>query len=187
LETFDIWLEYLKTEPTIKPKFFVFQFTNIVRDIGHTQSKYRSTGGIFGMEFYEDIKYAIAKLNPVHIRTKEDIEKMNPILTKIFQIILLEVKKRFTILEDRYGCKCIYLLGSVEEYSKNLINDITKTDEYCLPIIYNNVQYESWDIMNRRCGLTLRENIGVNDDHPCLESHHWLANQLYNKYLEISK
>jgi hypothetical protein len=41
--------------------------------------------------------------------------------------------------------------------------------------------------MNRKCGLPLRENIGVNDDHPCLESHNWLANQLYKKYLEISK
>jgi hypothetical protein len=187
LETLDIWLEYLKGEPTIIPKFFVFQFTNIVRDIGHTQSKYRSTGGIFGSEFYEDIKYTIAKLNPVHIRTKGDIEKMNPILTKIFQIILLEVKKRFSILEDKYGCKCIYFLGSVEEYSKHLIHDIASIDDYCLPIIYDGTPYESWDIMNRKCGLTLRENIGVNDDHPCLESHNWLANQLYKKYLEISK
>jgi len=187
LETLDIWLEYLNSEPTIIPKFFVFQFTNIVRDIGHTQSKYRSTGGIFGSEFYEDIKYTIAKLNPVHIRTKGDIEKMNPILTKIFQIILLEVKKRFSILEDKYGCKCIYFLGSVEEYSKHLIHDIASIDDYCLPIIYDGTPYESWDIMNRKCGLTLRENIGVNDDHPCLESHNWLANQLYKKYLEISK
>jgi hypothetical protein len=187
LETFDVWLDYLNGEPSIKPKLFVFQFTNVVRDIGHTQSKYRSTGGIFGTEFYEDIKYAIAKLNPVHIQTREDIQKMNPILTKIFQIILLEVKKRFSILEDKYGCKCLYFIGSVEEYSKHLIHNITQNDNYSLPINYNGTSYESWDIMNRKCGLTLRENIGVNDDHPCLESHLWLANQLYNKYLEISK
>jgi hypothetical protein len=64
---------------------------------------------------------------------------------------------------------------------------MVKNDEYYLPTIYNDTPYESWDIMNRKCGLTLRENIGVNDDHPCLESHIWLANQLYKKYLEISK
>jgi hypothetical protein len=187
IETLDIWLDYLKSEKAIQPKLFVFQFTNVIRDIGHTQNKYRSTGGIFGTEFYEDIKYAIAKLNPVHIQTKEDIEKMNPILTKIFQIMLLEVKKRFSILEDKYGCKCIYLIGSVEEYSKHLVYEVVKDDLYNLPIIYNDIPYESWDIMNRKNKWTLRENIGVNDDHPCLDSHHWLANQLYKKYLEISK
>jgi hypothetical protein len=187
LETMDTWIDYLKLENGITPKLCVFQFTNIIRDIGHTQSKYRSTGGIFGAELYEDIKYAIARLNPTHIQTKSDIEKMNPILVKIFNVMLLEVKKRFTILEEKYGCKCIFLLGSVEEYSKNLIYDIAKDDEHYLPVIYNDTVYESWDIMNRKCGLTLRENIGVNDDHPCLESHNWLANQLYKKYLEISK
>jgi len=187
LETMDIWLDYLTIENTITPKLCIFQFTNIIRDIGHTQSKYRNTGGVFGAELYEDIKYAVARLNPTHIQTKSDIEKINPILLKIFNTMLLEVKKRFTILEEKYGCKCIFLLGSVEDYSKNLIHDVVKNDEHYLPTIYNGVPYESWDIMNRKCGLTLRENIGVNDDHPCLESHYWLANQLYNKYLEISK
>jgi hypothetical protein len=187
LETMDIWLDYLKFENEITPKLCVFQFTNIIRDIGHTQSKYRNTGGVFGAELYEDIKYAVARLNPTHIQTKSDIEKMNPILVKIFNTMLLEVKKRFTILEEKYGCKCIFLLGSVEEYSRNLIYDMVKDDIHYLPTIYNDVPYESWDIMNRKCSLTLRENIGVNDDHPCLESHNWLANQLYKKYLEISK
>jgi hypothetical protein len=187
LETMDIWFDYLKLETEITPKLCVFQFTNIIRDIGHVQNKYRSSGGIFGAELYEDIKYTIARLNPTHIQTKSDIERMNPILVKIFNVMLLEVKKRFTILEEKYGCKCIFLLGCVEEYSRNFIYDMVKNDEYYLPTIYNDTPYESWDIMNRKCGLTLRENIGVNDDHPCLESHIWLANQLYKKYLEISK
>ena len=187
LEIMDKWLDYLNHETQLNPKLCVFQFTNIIRDIGHAQSNYRNTGGLFGAELYEDIKYTIARLNPTHIQTKSDIEKMNPILLKVFTIMLLEVKKRFTILEEKYGCKCIFLLGSVEEYSRNLIYDIAKNDEYYLPTIYNDIPYESWDIMNRKCGLTLRENIGVNDDHPCLESHNWLANQLYKKYLEISK
>lgn len=187
LETIDIWLDYLKKDQSILPKLFIFQFTNIIRDIGHVQSKYRSTGGIFGIEFYEELKYVIARLNPVHIQTKSDIQKINPLLAKIFQIILLEVKKRFSILEDRYGCKCIYLMGSVEEHSKQMLHNINKYDQYNLPIIYNDIEYESWDIMNRKNKWTLRENIGVNDDHPCLDSHHWLANQLYKKYLEISK
>ena len=187
LETMDTWIDYLKLENGITPKLCIFQFTNIIRDIGHAQNKYRSTGGLFGAELYEDIKYTIARLNPTHIQTKGDIEKMNPILVKIFNTMLLEVKKRFTILEEKYGCKCIFLLGSTEEHSRKLVYDIVKDDAYYLPTIYNDTPYESWDIMNRRCNLTLRENIGVNDDHPCLDSHHWLASQLYKKYLEISK
>jgi hypothetical protein len=144
-------------------------------------------GGVFGGELYEDIKYAIAKLNPTFIQTKRDIELINPILLKVFNIMLLEVKKRFSILEEGYGCKCIFLLGPTEEYSRKLVYDLVKDDEYYLPTIYNDITYQDWDTMNKKCGLTLRENIGVNDDHPCLESHHWLANQLYKKYLEISK
>jgi hypothetical protein len=187
LETMDVWLEYLNMETAIIPKLCVFQFTNVIRDIGHAQGKYRNTGGVFGGEFYDDIKYVIARLNPTFIQTRSEIEKMNPILLKVFSIILLEVKKRFTILEEKYGCKCIFLLGSTEEHSRKLVYDVVKDDEYYLPTIYNDTPYEDWDIMNRKCGITLRENIGVNDDHPCLDSHHWLANQLYKKYLEISK
>ena len=187
LETMDVWLEYLNMETAIIPKLCVFQFTNVIRDIGHAQGKYRNTGGVFGGEFYDDIKYVIAKLNPTFIQTKHDIELINPILLKVFNIMLLEVKKRFSILEEGYGCKCIFLLGPTEEYSRKLVYDLVKDDEYYLPTIYNDITYQDWDTMNKKCGLTLRENIGVNDDHPCLESHHWLANQLYKKYLEISK
>jgi hypothetical protein len=188
LETMDIWLDYLNFEKGITPKLCVFQFTNVTRDIGHVQGKYRdSSGGVFGAELYEDIKYTIARLNPTHTPGKSDIAKMNPILVKVFNVMLLEVKKRFTILEEKYGCKCIFLLGSTEEHSRKLVYDVVKDDEHYLPTIYNDTPYEDWDVMNKECGLTLRENIEVNDGHPCLESHHWLANQLYKKYLEISK
>jgi hypothetical protein len=74
IETLDIWLDYLKSEKAIQPKLFVFQFTNVIRDIGHTQNKYRSTGGIFGTEFYEDI-------NEVKTRLQQDAEMIQCVVS----------------------------------------------------------------------------------------------------------
>lgn len=186
LETLDMWIDYIKMEKSISPKLCVFQFTNVIRDITHVYTTYKASGGIYGDSFYEEIKFVIAKLNPMNSHSKKDIEDMNPILLKCFQLILLEIKKRFSILEG-LGCKCIYFVGSSEEYSASLVTESIKGDVYNFPIIYEGNRYDSWDQMNRKNKWTLRENLDVNDDHPCLDSHQWLAHNIYQKYLEISK
>lgn len=186
METLDMWIDYIKMEKVLRPILCVFQFTNIIRDINHVYTNYKTSGGIYGESFYEEIKFVIAKLNPMSSHSKEDIEHMNPILAKCFRLILLEIKKRFSILE-KLGCKCIYFVGTSEYNSSHLVTELIKDDVYNFPLIYSGVQYNSWDEMNRKNKWTLRENINVNDDHPCLDSHQWLGQNLYRKYLEISQ
>jgi hypothetical protein len=123
-------------------------------------------------------------LNPI---TKVEKVELGILFDKVFQIILLQVKKRFRILEEEFGINIIYFLGPVDQYSNDLVAQHIIEDYRYLPLEYNSVTYHSWDILNRENKWTLREKIGVNDDHPCLESHQWLANQLYKKYLEISQ
>jgi hypothetical protein len=187
LETLDTWINYIKSERKLLPKLIVFQFTNIIRDITHVQTQYRSTGGIFGTEFYNEIKEVIAKLNSSNGLSKTDIIHINPTMTKIFYILLAEVKKRFEILKSEYDTKCIYFIGNSYEYNSEILYDELKKDVDFLNLIYNDNFYFDWDTLNRKNRWTLRGDINVNDDHPCLDSHQWLANQLYKKYLEISK
>lgn len=186
LDTLDIWIDYLKLEKSITPTLCIFQFTNVIRDIFHVQSVYRNSGGIYGEDFYDEIKFVIAKLNTISSHSAEDTKTINAVLIKCFNIMLLEVKKRFRILEE-LGCKCIYFIGSAEYESAPLITQSIINDTYNFPIIYGGTQYDSWDMMNRKNKWTLRESINVNDDHPCIDSHQWLAHNLYQKYLEISK
>lgn len=186
LETLDIWIDYIKMEKSITPTLCIFQFTNIIRDIIHVQRVHRNNGGIYGESFYDEIKFVIAKLNPVSSHSNEDVKIINNVLVKCFQIILLEVKKRFSILEE-LGCNCLYFIGSADLNSANLITQTIGEDLYNFSIIYENTQYDSWDDMNRKNKWTLRDSINVNDDHPSIDSHHWLARNLYQKYLEITK
>lgn len=187
IETLDKWVDYLRIENTIKPLLCVFQFTNIIRDI-HSVAGQRQNGvRIFGEELYESLQYAIARMNTMNPIINSEKVELGILFDKVFQIILLESKKRFRILEEQFGVKTIYFLGPVDEYSNELVSKYITEDSNYLPLYYNSKEYHSWDKLNRDNKWTLREKIGVNDDHPCLESHQWLANQLYKKYLEISQ
>jgi hypothetical protein len=187
IETLDKWINYLRIDKSINPLLCVFQFTNIIRDI-HSVSGQRQNGvRVFGEELYESLQYTIARLNTLNPITKSEKVDLGILFDRVFQIILLETKKRFRILEDEFGIKTIYFLGPVDGYSNELVSKYIMEDSKYLPIYYNSIQYHSWDIMNRENKWTLREKLGVNDDHPCLESHQWLASQLYKKYLEISQ
>lgn len=100
---------------------------------------------------------------------------------------MLEVQKRFSILENEFGTKCIYFIGSAEQYSKKLYHSLIQSDIHYLPIVYKENLYTDWDTMNRQNGLTIRLSLGVNDDHPNLDSHQYITNLIYKKYLDISK
>jgi hypothetical protein len=60
-------------------------------------------------------------------------------------------------------------------------------DNSYLPITYEGNLYSDWDTMNRNNKLSIRESLGVNDDHPNLDSHQYITNLIYQKYLEMSK
>jgi len=111
---------------------------------------------------------------------------LNQTIADIFFIVFGRLIEKFDELEQM-GCKCVFFIGLDDFYSYHLIENTIKTNKYYMPIIFNGHEYRSWDAMNKDCYLTLKQNIGVNDDHPCLDSHKWLANQLYKKYLQISR
>lgn len=186
IERLQVLTKYLSQEKKYVPKFCVFQFTNIIRDIiEFTNPNLRGNNddGIkwLGAEKKEKLIENINLLDdPLRRGT------LNESLSEVFFIVLEKLMEQFKLLEGM-GCKCLFFIGMEDVYSHHLIIDKLRENPYYLPLLFNRTEYTSWDNMNKDNFLTLRQNINVNDDHPCLDSHKWLANYLYKKYLEITK
>lgn len=187
IERLELLINYLKIETNYTPKYCVFQFTNIIRDIMefiHNPHGYNPMDdGVrwIGIDLKKKIVENIDIIDDPLRRTT-----LNQTIADIFFIVFGRLIEKFDELEQM-GCRCVFFIGLDDFYSYHLIEDTIKTNKYYMPIIFNGHEYRSWDAMNKDCYLTLKQNIGVNDDHPCLDSHKWLANQLYKKYLQISR
>ncbi len=185
IEMMELYIQYIAKEKKFNPKCCVFQLTNIIRDVIEFSANHSlmcdDAERWLGKELKKELIDNIGTLNDP-LRDK----KLNIIISKIFSIIVEKINENFLVLE-KMGCKCILFNGVEDRYSHHLVYDVLKQSKFYMPIIFNMSEYRSWDNMNRENYLTLKENIGVNDEHPCLDSHKWLANTLYRKYLELSK
>jgi len=185
IEMMELYIEYLNKEKKFTPKYCVFQLTNIIRDViefsGNHSLLCDDAERWLGKELKAELIQNVSTLNDP-LRDK----KLNFIISKIFSILIDRINKNFIILESM-GCKCTVFNGVEDEYSHHLVSEILLQNKFYMPIIFNRSEYRSWDHMNKENFLTLKKNIDVNDDHPCLDSHKWLANTLYKKYLELTK
>lgn len=186
LELLDRWIEHILIDKTFQPELAIFQFTNIIRDVIHLKNMNDGNRGPYE-HIFEKVKTILSLIDNINEPSKEQMQNMGDIFADFFYTIVLEVKKRFSILENNFGTKCIYFIGSAEKYSKSNYHSLIQNDINYLPIIYQNNFYSDWDTMNRENKLTIRQSLGVNDDHPNLESHQYITNFIYKKYLEISK
>lgn len=187
IERLELLINYLKIETNYVPKYCVFQFTNIIRDIlEFTHNPHGYDIGDDGVKWLgaEKKKEVVESLNLLDDPMRRT--SINQTVADVFFIVFGKLIENFRVLESM-GCKCVFFIGLEDFYSYHLVESTIKTNEFYMPIIFNGHEYRSWDAMNKDCYLTLKQNIGVNDDHPCLDSHKWLANQLYKKYLKITK
>jgi hypothetical protein len=186
LELLDRWIEHTLYDKSFQPELVVFQFTNIIRDVIHLKNMNDGNRGPYN-HIFEKVKTILSLIDNINQPSTEQMKNMASIFADFFYTIVLEVQKRFSILENEFGTKCIYFIGSAEQYSKQLYHSLIQSDIHYLPIIYKENLYTDWDTMNRQNGLTIRLELGVNDDHPTLDSHQYITNLIYKKYLDISK
>lgn len=187
IERLELLINYLKIETNYVPKYCVFQFTNIIRDIlEFTHNPHGYDIGDDGVKWLgaEKKKEVVESLNLLDDPMRRT--SINQTVADVFFVVFGRLIENFRVLESM-GCKCVFFMGLEDFYSYHLVESTIKTNEFYMPIIFNGHEYRSWDAMNKDCYLTLKQNIGVNDDHPCLDSHKWLANQLYKKYLQLTK
>jgi len=187
IERLELLINYIKIETNYVPKYCVFQFTNIVRDIlefTHNPHGYnKEDDGVkwLGVDKKKEVVESLNLLDDPMRRTG-----INQTVADVFFVVFGRLVENFRVLESM-GCKCVFFMGLEDFYSYHLVEETIKSNEFYMPIIFNGHEYRSWDAMNKDCYLTLKQNIGINDDHPCLDSHKWLANQLYKKYLQLTR
>jgi hypothetical protein len=177
LNDLDILIELFKNEPTLIPQYCIFQFTHTCRDVGAILNKTVQDGSnshnnaldIFGEKFCKKIENKIDDLDYI----------INEILIKEIEIL----KLKFEFLEKTYNCKCFYFFGLGDVNSINNNNELFKKDHQFIELNYNSQNYASWLELIEKNNLRLQDTIGVNDDHPNLESHKWLSEYLYHKII----
>ena len=180
-------IELFKNEPNLVPKYCIFQFTHTCRDVEpilHKEELHNNALNLFGKEFCKKIidKFDLATDEGYHLW------KLPPCnLDYIFNEILIKeielLKLKFEFLEKTYNCKFFYffVLGDVNSISNN--NELFKKDSHFIELNYNSQTYSTWLELIEKNNLRLRDIIGVNDDHPNLESHRWMSEYLYHKII----
>jgi hypothetical protein len=172
LNDLDLLIELFKNEPNTNPKYCIFQFTHVCRDVERILTKEHLENhalNTFGEEFCKKIENEIDNFDYI----------FNEILIKEVEIL----KLKFEFLEKTYNCKCFYFFGLGDIKSINNNNELFKKDSYFIELNYNSQNYATWLELIEKNNLRLRDSIEVNDDHPNLESHKWLSEYLYHKII----
>jgi hypothetical protein len=177
LNDLDVLIELFKSEPNLMPKYCIFQFTHVSRDILRIinyKNEYNYVLNFFGNEFCEKI-------------SNEDFIENDSKLNGMFNNVLIReieiLKSKFEFLEKTYNCKCFYFFGLGDEYSINYNTELFKKDYQFIELNYNSENYSTWLELIQKNNLRLIDTIGVNDDHPNLESHRWMSEYLYHKII----
>jgi hypothetical protein len=172
LNDLNTFIELFKNEPNLIPKYCIFQFTHVCRDVEQILAK-ENLGNhalnTFGNEFCKKIENNFENLDYI----------FNEILIKEIEIL----KLKFEFLEKTYNCKCFYFFGLGDVNSINNNNELFKKDHQFIELNYNSQNYATWLKLIEKNNLRLRDEIGVNDDHPNLESHRWMSEYLYHKII----
>ena len=170
-------IELFKNEPNLVPKYCIFQFTHVCRDIPRIldyKNEEICVLDFFGNEFCEKI-------------SNENFITDNSKLNTIFNNVLIKeieiLKSKFEFLEKTYNCKCFYFFGLGDVNSINNNNELFKKDYQFIELNYKSKNYATWLELIEKNNLRLRDLPGVNDDHPNLESHKWMSEYLYHKII----
>ena len=177
LNDLDVLIELFKNEPNLIPKYCVFQFTHVCRDVQRIlnyKNEYDYVLNFFGNEFCERVS---------NENFTENDSKLNGIFNNVLIKEIEILKSKFEFLEKTYNCKCFYFFGLGDEYSINYNTELFKKDSYFIELNYNSQTYSTWLELIQKNNLRLVDSIGVNDDHPNLESHKWLSEYLYHKII----
>jgi hypothetical protein len=177
LTDLNTFIELFKNEPNLIPKYCIFQFTHVCRDIPRIlnyKNEYDCILNFFEKEFCEKIS------NENFIA---DDSKLNGIFNNVLIKEIEILKSKFEFLEKTYNCKCFYFFGLGDVYSINYNSELFKKDSRFIELNYNSEVYSTWLELIEKNNLRLRDSLGVNDDHPNLESHKWLSEYLYHKII----
>lgn len=172
IQSLDKLIQYYGSVDDVVPKYCVFQFTNVTRDINAILVKGRYVDEIFSKELISKIR--TSKVLGTSLREYSEL------FENVFDEILIQLTIRFKKLEEKHNTKCVFFIGLS---STDELNDKLNTNEYHIPLIYDNTQYASWDRLNKLNNWTLRDDINVNDEHPSIDSHNWMAETLTTRYL----
>ena len=177
LSDLDTLIELFKNEPNLVPKYCIFQFTHVCRDIPvilNYENDYGYILNFFEKEFVEKIS------NENFIA---DDSKLNGIFNNVLIKEIEILKSKFEFLEKTYNCKCFYFFGLGDVYSINYNSELFKKDYQFIELNYKSENYATWLELIEKNNLRLRDTLGVWDDHPNLESHKWISEYLYHKII----
>jgi hypothetical protein len=170
-------IKFFKIEPLMVPKYCVFQLTHSIRDFDEILIN-RGEGflKILGDEYCNKIRNWA---NGAHVNSNEYDELYPELYLKTINLIT----DKFKQLEKEFSCKCIFFHGLGDVYLIKQFESELKLNPYYFELVFNDLTYMTLLDLSHKNKLTIKDVLGFFDDHPSLELHNWLSEELYKKLL----
>jgi hypothetical protein len=168
-------IKFFRIEPLMVPKYCVFQMTHSIRDFDEILSN-RADGTlkIWGDGYCNKIRNWA---NGAHVNSNEYDELYPELYLKTINLIT----DKFKQLEKEFSCKCLFFHGLGDVDLIKQFESELKLNPYYFELVFNDLTYMTLLDLSYKNNLTLRKVLGVSDDHPCLELHNWVSDELYKK------
>jgi hypothetical protein len=173
---------FLNKEPELAPKYCVFQITHSGRDMqaiinpNANQSTRDLLLNVYGEKFYN-------KVNENDMN-KKSLWGLDNLIDEANHIFIEKLIEKFNVLEKKYGTKCLFYMGLGEHYVIKTSYNKYSSYPYFFELEHDNVIYYTQLQMINELNWTLDGSIGVKDSHPNKFAHKWLADKIYNKFLQ---
>lgn len=172
----DYFISRFHLADDVTPTHCIFQLTHTSRDIQH----------IFERRWNEEIISVMEEVFPPHYRDSVmgkdywEWERLGLFNTAL-RYVVTKVLERFSIMEEKWGTKCLFFLGLGEREIGPTLMEWLKSKKEFVPMIWNGVEYVTFSEIGRLNGLTIRDTSGFHDGHCDNSLHIWLSEYLYSK------
>jgi hypothetical protein len=179
----EVMFNYLKMEPNMVPKYCVFQLTHSIRDIDDIlYDKGQSHIKIYDEEYREKIKQCASGRN-WDMGHNSKLEIFDNLYPQIYLKTIDFITNIFKEMERLFSCKCLFFNGLgdvnlIKSFEHNL-----KSNPYYFELKKGETVYMTLLDLSHKNNLTIRDVLGLSDDHPSLELHDWLSDELYKKLI----
>jgi len=171
------FVKLFEVDSSIIPKYCVFQLTHSIRDIDDILlSRDENHLNLLGKEYCDKIK-------GWSVGNDTFSNEYNLFYPEIYLKTINLITNVFNELEKKYSCKCVFFNGLGDVNLIKSFEDNLKSNPYYFELKKDDVVYMTLLDLSYKNNLTIRKVLGISDDHPSLELHDWLSEELCKKLI----
>lgn len=172
----DYFINFFELANDVNPKYCVFQLTHVCRDIQHILEHKWNLDIVNVTESTFPKEYRDSVMGKDYWQWETD-----GMFSIAMKYVIESVVKRFKILEEKWGTKCVFFMALAEKEFEPSMWEYLRSNPYFVPMIWQGKEYTSFSEIGRLENLTIRDTTGFHDGHCDNSLHKWLSKYLYLK------